>query len=138
MTTKMEAVSTEEAPSPFPQFSQAIKYNGLVFCSGNVGLIPGTDLKLVEGTVKDRAVCVHVHDKRQHLAILTAAGSSLHNVVKVNIYITDMQNFGLINEAYDEFFTWSPKPARTCVAVYQLPLGTDVEMECTAFLNDRQ
>lgn len=56
MTTKMQAVSTEEAPSPFPQFSQAIKYNGLVFCSGNVGLIPGTDLQLVEGTVKDRAV----------------------------------------------------------------------------------
>lgn len=56
MTTKMEAVSTKEAPSPFPQFSQAIKYNGLVFCSGNVGLIPDTDLKLVQGTVKDRAV----------------------------------------------------------------------------------
>ncbi|RTE77833.1 hypothetical protein BHE90_007712 [Fusarium euwallaceae] len=134
MTTKIEAVSTEEAPSPFPQFSQAIKYNGLVFCSGNIGLIPGTDLKLVEGTVKDRA--------RQTLknidAILRAAGSSLHNVLKVNIYITDMQNFGLINEAYDEFFTWSPKPARTCVAVHQLPLGTDVEMECTAFLNEGQ
>ncbi|KAI8657038.1 hypothetical protein NCS56_01309500 [Fusarium sp. Ph1] len=134
MTTKMEAVSTKEAPCPFPQFSQAIKYNGLVFCSGNVGLIPGTDLKLVEGTVKDRA--------RQTLknieAILKTAGSSLHNVVKVNIYITDMQNFGLINEAYDEFFTCSPKPARTCVAVHQLPLGTDVEMECTAFLNEAQ
>ncbi|RSM10110.1 hypothetical protein CEP52_003796 [Fusarium oligoseptatum] len=134
MTTKIEAVSTEEAPSPFPQFSQAIKYNGLVFCSGNIGLIPGTDLKLVEGTVKDRA--------RQTLknidAILRAAGSSLHNVIKVNIYITDMQNFGLINEAYDEFFTWSPKPARTCVAVHQLPLDTDVEMECTAFLNEGQ
>ncbi|KAL6354990.1 hypothetical protein LRP88_12348 [Fusarium phalaenopsidis] len=130
----MEAVSTKEAPCPFPQFSQAIKYNGLVFCSGNVDLIPGTDLKLVEGTVKDRA--------RQTLknieAILKTAGSSLHNVVKVNIYITDMQNFGLINEAYDEFFTCSPKPARTCVAVHQLPLGTDVEMECTAFLNEAQ
>ncbi|RSL65130.1 hypothetical protein CEP53_003792 [Fusarium sp. AF-6] len=90
MTTKIEAVSTEEAPSPFPNSHKL------------------------------------------------AAGSSLHNVVKVNIYITDMQNFGLINEAYDEFFTWSPKPARTCVAVHQLPLGTDVEMECTAFLNEGQ
>ncbi|EEU35482.1 uncharacterized protein NECHADRAFT_51206 [Fusarium vanettenii 77-13-4] len=130
----MQAVSTEEAPSPFPQFSQAIKYNGLVFCSGNVGLIPGTDLQLVEGTVKDRAM----QTLKNLEAILTAAGSSLHNVVKVNIYITDMQNFDLINEAYDEFFTWSPKPARTCVAVHQLPLGTDVEMECTAFLNEGQ
>jgi 2-iminobutanoate/2-iminopropanoate deaminase len=70
----------------------------------------------------------------------------------MNIYITNMENFALVNEAYDEFFTWSPKPvsrhkvliliaridkfqARTCVAVFQLPLGTDVEIECTAFLD---
>lgn len=70
----------------------------------------------------------------------------------MNIYITNMENFVLVNEAYDEFFTWLPKPvskelvlniiarvdkfqARTCVAVFQLPLGTDVEIECTAFLD---
>lgn len=75
MTTKIEVVSTEQAPSPFPQFSQAIKYNGLVFCSGNVGLIPGTELQLVEGTVKDRAVCGHAHDKRQYLDENSADGT---------------------------------------------------------------
>ncbi|CAG9940391.1 unnamed protein product [Clonostachys rosea f. rosea IK726] len=128
---KVEQVSTTAAPAPLPQFSQAIKFNGLLFCSGNVGAIPGTNLQLVEGTAKDRT--------RQTLknisAVLEAGGSSLRNVLKVNIFITDMANFSLINEAYDEFFTWSPKPARTCVAVHQLPLGTDVEIECTAFGN---
>ncbi|KAF4989248.1 hypothetical protein FDECE_14783 [Fusarium decemcellulare] len=132
MAPQKEAVFTESAPAPMPQFSQAIKYNGMVYCSGNIGSLPGTDFELAKGTTKDRA--------RQAIknleATLTAAGSSLDNIVKMNIYITNMENFGLVNEAYDEFFTKQPKPARTCVAVFQLPMGTDVEIECTAFLNE--
>ncbi|KAK0625274.1 Endoribonuclease L-PSP/chorismate mutase-like protein [Bombardia bombarda] len=123
-------VLTDKAPEPLPQFSQAIKYNGMVYCSGNVGLDPATK-KLVDGTVKDRT--------RQALknlsAVLEEAGSSFRNVLKVNIFLTDMANFATMNEAYDEFVNWEPKPCRTCVAVYQLPLGTDVEIECTAFVN---
>jgi enamine deaminase RidA (YjgF/YER057c/UK114 family) len=86
-------------------------------------------------------------------AVLEAAGSSLKNVVKVNVFLTDMSNFAAMNEVYDEFFVWQPKPVRvasrllriepangkpftqcrTCVAVHQLPFNTDVEIECTAF-----
>ncbi|KAJ4269677.1 hypothetical protein NW762_001345 [Fusarium torreyae] len=131
MAPQIEAVSTESAPAPLPQFSQAVKFNGMVYCSGNIGAIPGTNFELVNGTVKDRT--------RQAIknleAILKESGSDLRNIVKMNIYITNMENFALVNEAYDEFFTWDPKPARTCVAVFQLPLGTDVEIECTAHLN---
>ncbi|OLN94197.1 Protein mmf1, mitochondrial [Colletotrichum chlorophyti] len=123
----VEKVLTTAAPAPLPQFSQAIKYNGMVYCSGNIGVVP------------DKPGMVQAEGTRQALknlsAVLEASGSSLRNVVKVNVYITDMANFATMNEAYDEFFTWDPKPARTCVAVYQLPLGTDVEIECTAFLN---
>ncbi|VUC37437.1 unnamed protein product [Clonostachys rosea] len=119
---KVEQVSTTAAPAPLPQFSQAIKFNGMIYCSGNIGAIPNTNMQLRQ-TLKNIT------------AVLEAGGSSLRNVVKVNIFITDMANFSLINEAYDEFFTWSPKPARTCVAVHQLPLGTDVEIEVTAFVN---
>ncbi|TDZ15677.1 Protein mmf1 [Colletotrichum orbiculare MAFF 240422] len=127
-----EKVLTSTAPAPLPQFSQAIKYNGMVYCSGNIGILPDKPgMVQVEGTVKDRT--------RQALknlsAVLTASGSRLQNVVKVNIFITKMTDFAAMNEAYDEFFTFDPKPARTCVAVYQLPLGTDVEIECTAFLD---
>ncbi|GJN72704.1 endoribonuclease L-PSP [Purpureocillium lilacinum] len=131
MAPKYEAVRTDGAPLPLPQFSQAVKYNGMVYCSGNIGAVPGKAFELVEGTVKDRA--------RQALrnisAVLEAAGSRLENIVKLNIYITSMKDFALVNEAYDEFFTWDPKPARTCVAVHELPLGTDVEIECTAHLD---
>ncbi|EPE05448.1 endoribonuclease l-psp [Ophiostoma piceae UAMH 11346] len=124
-----EAVLTANAPAPIPQLSQAIKANGMVYCSGQIGVDPATG-KFVEGAVTDRA--------RQILknlsAVLTAAGTSIDNVVKVNIFITKMDDFASINGVYDEFFTAEPKPCRTCVAVYQLPLGTDVEIECSATL----
>lgn len=68
-------------------------------------------------------------------AILEEAGSSLQNVLKVNIFITTMDNFATMNEAYDEFFTGETKPVRTCVAVKQLPFDTDVEIECTAYVD---
>ncbi|CAH0054458.1 unnamed protein product [Clonostachys solani] len=124
-------VFTTGAPTPLPQFSQAVVYNGLVYCSGNIGIKPGATIELVEGTAKDRA--------RQALsniqAVLKASGSSLDNILKMNIYLTNMDNFGIVNEAYDEFFQRDIKPARTCVAVHQLPFGTDVEIECTAHLD---
>jgi enamine deaminase RidA (YjgF/YER057c/UK114 family) len=56
MAPQIEAVSTKSAPAPLPQSSQAVKHNGMVYCSGNVGVIPGTNFELIEGTVKDRAV----------------------------------------------------------------------------------
>ncbi|KAF3763667.1 putative brt1 protein [Cryphonectria parasitica EP155] len=127
---KIESVHTNAAPQPLPQFSQAVKYNGMVYCSGNIGLDPATK-QIVEGTVKDRA--------RQALknlqSVLEEAGSGLRNVVKVNVFITTMDDFATMNEAYDEFFTSDPKPCRTCVAVKQLPFNTDVEIECTAALS---
>ncbi|KAF4987253.1 hypothetical protein FGRMN_10471 [Fusarium graminum] len=140
MAPLMEAVYTESAPAPRPQFSQAVKHNGMVYCSGNTGAtpgtIPGTNFATAERTVKDRTARFPQRQAIKNLeAILKESGSSLKNIVKMNIYITTMEDFALVNEAYDEFFTWTPKPARTCVAVFQLPSGSDVEIECTAFLD---
>jgi len=64
-------------------------------------------------------------------AVLEAAGSSIDNVVKVNVFLTDMANFAAMNKVYEGVFQKEPKPCRTCVAVHQLPLGTDVEIELT-------
>ncbi|KAI9729262.1 MAG: hypothetical protein M1834_006932 [Cirrosporium novae-zelandiae] len=123
-----KSVLTDKAPLPLPQFSQAIVYNGMIYCSGNVGIDPKTS-KLVEGSVTDRAA-----QALSNLAsILEAAGSSLENVVKVNIFLTDMANFAALNKAYDAVFQ-EPKPCRTCVAVKELPYKTDVEIELTAHL----
>ncbi|RSL75707.1 hypothetical protein CEP51_010628 [Fusarium floridanum] len=131
MAQKFTPIFTPEGANPLPQFSQAVVYNGLVYVSGNVGFKPGPNAELVEGTTKDRARQILTNIR----SVLQAAGSSLDNVIKMNIYLTDMANFGALNEAYDEFFTQDIKPARTCVAVHQLPFGTDVEIECTAFVN---
>ncbi|VUC30937.1 unnamed protein product [Clonostachys rosea] len=101
-----------------------------VLCSGNIEVIPGTNFEQVKGTVKDRAR----RAIKNLSAILESSGTSLKNIIKMNIYITKMADFALVNEAYDELFTTEYKPARTCVAVFELPLGTDVEIECTAFI----
>ncbi|KAH7024504.1 L-psp endoribonuclease family protein [Microdochium trichocladiopsis] len=125
-----EAVKTTNAPTPPPGLSQAIRYNGMVYCSGNIGSdLNGT---LVTGGVKEetRAALQHLS------AVLEAAGSSLANAVKVNVFLTTMDDFTAMHEAYNEAFAHvDPKPVRTAVAVYQLPRGAKVEIECSAALN---
>ncbi|KAI9752235.1 MAG: hypothetical protein M4579_005711 [Chaenotheca gracillima] len=86
--------------------------------------------QLVEGGVGDRTA----QALRNLSAVLEAGGSSLQNVVKVNIFLTTMENFAAMNKAYIQFFEAPPKPCRTCVAVKELPLGTDVEIECIAHI----
>jgi len=111
----------------FP-FSQAIAYNGMIYCSGNIGIDPAAK-SLVEGSITDRTI----QALKNLSAILEAAGTKLENVVKVNVFITTMTNFDDMNKGYLQFFE-HPLPARTCVAVKELPLLTDVEIECIAHL----
>ncbi|KAF8852202.1 YjgF-like protein [Acephala macrosclerotiorum] len=122
-----EAVKTDKAPLPMPFFSQAIKCGGMVYCSGSIGMDP-TTMKIVEGSVADRAE----QSLKNLAAVLEAAGSSIDNAVKVNIFLTNMEDYAAMNKVYDKVFHKEPKPCRTCVAVHQLPLGTDVEIELTA------
>lgn len=133
MPAKPQVILTTAAPAPRPQLSQALKYNGMVYCSGNIGMDPKTS-KIVEGTVKDRTVslrhcsnfCPHhpgmrtyklmSRVQRQTLtnmkAVLEEAGTSMQNILKVNVFITTMDNFAAVNEVYDEFITGDAKPVR--------------------------
>ncbi|KAF3481206.1 yabJ [Arthroderma uncinatum] len=123
------AVLTGKAPKPLPVFSQAIVHNGMIYCSGSIGVDPTTN-KLVSGGVAERT-----NQALKNLAaVLEAGGSSLKNVVKINAFITTMDDFAEMNKVYETFFKDEPKPCRTCVAVKQLPLDTDVEIECIAYL----
>ncbi|EME45483.1 hypothetical protein DOTSEDRAFT_61997 [Dothistroma septosporum NZE10] len=127
--TPKQAILTENAPKPLPGiYSQAIVANGTVYCSGAIGMDPTTG-KIIEGSVADRT-----HQCIKNLtSVLEAAGTSIENVVKVNVFIDDMKNFAEMNEVYKQY--WGEvKPCRTCVAAKQLPLGTDVEIECIAVL----
>ncbi|KAF2110308.1 Endoribonuclease L-PSP/chorismate mutase-like protein [Lophiotrema nucula] len=133
---KKEVVDSASAPKPFPvmPFSAAVKSGGMVYVSGNVGYDVKAG-KMVEGPIQDRT-----REALKNIsAVLTDAGSSLSAIVKANVYLTDMKDFAAMNEAYLEFFPEEGgRPARTCVQVAALPFGTDVEIECTAHLCERE
>jgi 2-iminobutanoate/2-iminopropanoate deaminase len=119
-------VSTDSAPAAIGPYNQAIILDGMIYCSGQIGLDPASG-QLVEGDVRaqtERAV--------QNLAaVLEAAGSSLANVVKTTVFLTNMGNFAAMNEVYATFFGDEP-PARSTVAVAELPKGAQVEIEAIA------
>ncbi|KAJ3522821.1 hypothetical protein NMY22_g11724 [Coprinellus aureogranulatus] len=119
-------VFTGDAIPPLPVFSQATVSKGFVFASGNIGIT--RDWKLVEGGIKEQTRAA----LRNLEVVLKAAGSSLQQIVKVNIYITDFALFAEMNEPYAEFFEKDKMPARTCVGVASLPFNAAVEIECTA------
>ncbi|EKG12746.1 YjgF-like protein, partial [Macrophomina phaseolina MS6] len=123
------ATLTDKAPKPLPGiYSQAIVANGMVFCSGAVPMDAETG-KLIDGDVK-----AHTHQCIKNLtAILEASGTTIDHVVKVNVFLSNMDDFAAMNEVYMTY--WGDvKPCRTCVAVKTLPLNTDVEIECVAVL----
>ncbi|KAH8431460.1 uncharacterized protein LDX57_009122 [Aspergillus melleus] len=96
-------VYTTAAALPLPQYSQAVKYNGLAYCSGSLGIDPKTD-ELVLGTVTDRTRMA----LRNLEAILLAAGSGMDRVIKAIVFFFDMGDFNAMNEAWDHFFPRRP------------------------------
>ncbi|EFW18792.1 hypothetical protein D8B26_005600 [Coccidioides posadasii str. Silveira] len=124
------AVFTEKGVPPLPVLSQAVVHNGMIYCSGSLGLDPATK-EMVSGGVGQRTAQALQNLK----VVLEAGGSSVKNVVKANVFLTSMKDFVEMNKAYESFFADGVKPCRTCVAVKELPFGTDVEIECIAYLD---
>jgi len=122
-------VQTNAAPAAIGPYSQAIRAGGLVFTAGQIGLDPGTG-ELVDGVVAqaERAL-------RNLTAVLDAAGTSFERVVKTTIFLADMGDFAAVNEAYAAHVS-SPYPARSTVAVRELPKGALVEIEAIALVGD--
>ncbi|MBO7099000.1 MAG: RidA family protein [Bacteroidaceae bacterium] len=122
----MKVISTTKAPAAIGPYSQAIEVNGFVYASGQIPIDPATG-QFVEGGIKEQT--------RQSLTnaqnILKEAGTDLSHVVKTTVYLSDIANFAPMNEVYAEFFT-EPYPARSAVAVKDLPKGALVEIEVLA------
>ena len=121
-----KVISTAEAPKAIGPYSQAIEAGGFIFVSGQIPLIPATG-EIVEGSVEVQTARVLENLK----AILEAAGSSLENVVKTTVYITNMDDFVKVNGIYGQYFQENP-PARVCVEVSKLPKGALVEIDVIA------
>lgn len=126
--TERKAFQTEKAPTAIGPYSQAVRAGDSVYLSGQIPLIPGT-MELVDGGIQDQAEQVLANLG----AVCEAAGGSLADVVKVTVYLTDMAQFGAINEALEGFLD-PPFPARAVVGVAALPKGAQVEMEAVLHL----
>ena len=118
-----DAIRTDGAPAAIGPYSQAIRSGSLVFLSGQIPLAPGSG-ELVEGDFPARARRVFENLK----AVAEAAGGSLDQVVKLTLYLTDLEQFAAVNEVMAEYFR-EPYPARAAVGVAALPKGADVEAE---------
>lgn len=121
-----EIVSTDNAPGAIGPYSQAIKAGGMVFCSGQIPIDPAT------GEFVSNVVGEQTEQVLKNLSeVLSAAGTSLDNVVKTTVFLADMNDFVEMNEVYGRFFS-DNKPARATVQAARLPRDARVEIDCIA------
>ena len=121
-------ISTDKAPAAIGTYSQAIKVGNTVYLSGQIPLLPGKS-ELVGDDI--RAQITQVFDNLK--AVAAAAGGSLADVVKLNVFLTDLSHFAKVNDIMATYFH-EPYPARAAVGVAQLPRGARVEIECVLYL----
>ncbi len=122
----MKTVSTDKAPAAIGPYSQAKVVNGFVFTSGQIPVNPATG-EIAQGiAAQTKQSCENVK------ALLEAAGSDMGKVVKTVCFLSDIANFAAFNEVYAQYFTSSP--ARSCVAVKDIPKGCLVEIEAIALI----
>ena len=122
-------ISTDKAPQAIGTYSQAVMIDQTVYLSGQIPLFPET-MELVEGDM--RAQITQVFNNLT--AVAEAAGGSLSDITKLNIYLTDLAHFPLVNEVMSEFFS-QPYPARAAVGVAELPKASQVEMDAVLVLS---
>ena len=121
----MNTISTDKAPQAIGPYSQAVEYNGMIFTSGQIALLPNGELAGDDIDTQTRQVLKNLS------AVLEEAGSSLQKVLKTTIFLADMDDFSAVNAIYEEFFG-SHKPARSTVAVKTLPKNVKIEIDCIA------
>ncbi|ASF48143.1 RidA family protein [Methylovulum psychrotolerans] len=121
-------IQTDKAPQAIGTYSQAVKVGQAVYLSGQIPLVPET-MTLVEGDIA--AQITRVFDNLQ--AVAEAAGGSFADVVKLNVFLTDLANFPVVNEIMGQYFQ-QPYPARAAIGVAALPKGAAVEMDAIMHL----
>ena len=121
----MKKIATNKAPSAIGPYSQAIAYNGILYTSGQIAINPTT------GNIDGKTIEEQAEQVMQNLkAVLEEAGTCFENAIKTTCFLADMKDFARFNEIYGKYFT--EKPARSCVAVKELPKGALCEVEVIA------
>ena len=121
-------ITTDKAPAAIGPYSQGIIVNGMLYASGQIPIIPES------GAIAEGDITVQARQVMQNIGeILKAAGTSYEKVVKTTCFLADMGDFGAFNAVYEEYFTG--KPARSCVAVKQLPKNVLCEVEVIAVVS---
>ena len=116
-------INTENAPAAIGTYSQAVKVNNTVYLSGQIPLVPET-MELVDGDIANQIE----HVFKNLAAVCEEAGGSLQDIVKLNIFLTDLANFSTVNEIMAKHFE-QPYPARAAIGISELPKGALVEMD---------
>ena len=124
----MQIVSTDKAPKAIGPYSQAIIYNGIVYTSGQIALLPNGELVGDDIRSQTEQVLKNLSN------VLSEANSSLQKVIKTTIFLSDMDDFTTVNEIYAEYFK-EHKPARSTVAVKTLPKGVKIEIDLIACID---
>lgn len=118
-----EIIKTDKAPQAIGTYSQAVKVNNTVYISGQIPLVPET-MEVIEGDI-----AIHIRRVFENLkAIAQAAGGDLKDIVKLNVFLTDLSHFPTVNEVMAEYIA-EPYPARAAVQVAALPKDVQVEMD---------
>jgi 2-iminobutanoate/2-iminopropanoate deaminase len=126
-----QVITAERAPKAIGPYSAAIRQGNMIFTSGQIGVNPQT------GELAPGGVAAEARQALQNLqTVLEAAGASLSQVVKTTVFLSDIDDYGVVNGIYAEFFEQKP-PARSAVQVVALPKGAGVEIEALAILADQ-
>ena len=131
---KKHIISTSKAPAAVGTYSQAVAVTGgtTIYLSGQIPLVPET-MEIVDGGIENE-----IHQVFKNLiAVCQEAGGDLSNIVKLNIFLTDLNNFAVLNEIMSSYFD-QPYPARAAIGVNELPKGVSVEMDGVMVINSDQ
>ncbi len=127
-----EIISTKDAPQAIGPYSQAIRFGNLIFVSGQIPIEPEAG-KILKGDIKGQTKLILENLNN----VLAASGSSLDNVLRTTIFLTDLESYPVVNETYAQYFNDLP-PARSTVQVAKLPMDAQIEIDAIACINTEE
>ncbi len=133
-SSAIEPIETKFAPKPVGPYNQAALVDNWLYCSGQIALDPTTGSMIGDGNIEEETKQV----LKNLIAVVEAAGGTSSNVVRTTIYLTDLNDFAKVNAIYAETFSETASPARACVEVSNLPKGGKIEIDCIAWLGNKE